>query len=450
MIRPTPYDERESVLSIWESGGFVASSRLPIDRYMPTFVRTILLATFLLFAAGSTIAQQAPTAFVDCNTRGCDSDYFQTEVAFVQHVRDRSDADLYVLVTSESTGGGGSLYTLFFEEQRALAGRYDTLTVSVAESSSHDERRSVLARRIALGFAGLTVDTPFANRLRITAESPTTSEANGDPEQSSDPWKNWVFRIRGSGFFNGQQSTRSANVFGNLTAERVTDAHKFSFRVFSSYNRSDFEIDDTTTVTSTSRSYGGSTLTVWSLSNNWSVGGQSFAESSSFQNYDFRLRAGPAIEYSVYPYRESTRRSFRLLYFVGVEIADYAEETIFEKTGETQPRHSLTSTVEFEQPWGSVDVSLDLSQYLAQPSKYRAEFFGGFNLQLVRGLSLNLHGSYARVRDQLALPATGATPEEILTEQRALASSYNYFASVGLTYSFGSIFNPVVNPRFDN
>ena len=413
-------------------------------------MRTVLLANLLLLFAGSSIAQNTPTAFVDCNLRGCDGDYFQTEVAFVQHVRDRADADLYVLVTSESTGGGGSLYTLFFESQRALAGRHDTLTTRVSVSSSHDERRSLLARRIALGFAHLAAETPLADRLRITADAPATTQENGEDEPSADPWNNWVFRIRGNGFFNGQASTRSANMFGNVTAERVTDVLKLSFRVFSNYRRSDFEIDDTTTVTSTSSGYGASTLTVWSLSDHWSVGGQSFAESSSFENLDFRVRAGPAVEYSVFPYSESTRRSLRLLYFAGVEVADYAEVTIFGKTGEVQARHSLITAVEFEQPWGSVDVSLDLSQYLSLPEKHRAQLRGGFNLRLVRGLSLNLNGSYARVRDQLALPATGATPEEILTQQRVLATSYSYFASVGLTYSFGSIFNPVVNPRFDN
>ena len=413
-------------------------------------MRSFLFAGLLLLAARPGTTQDTPTAFVDCNLRGCDDDYFQTEVAFVRHVRDRADADLYVLVTSESTGGGGSLYTLFFESQRALVGRHDTLTAQVAVSSSHDERRSLLARRIALGFALLAAKTPLADRLRITADAPATTPENGEGEQAADPWNSWVFRIRGRGFFNGQQSTRSASVFGNVTAERVTDALKLSFRVFSNYSRSDFEIDDTTTVTSTSSGYGASTLTVWSLSDHWSVGGQSFAESSSFENLDFRVRVGPAVEYSVFPYSESTRRSFRLLYFAGVEVADYAEVTIFDKTEEMQARHSLTTAVEFEQPWGSVDVSLDLSQYLSSPEKYRAQLRGGLNLHVVRGLSLNLHGRYVRVRDQLALPATGATPEEILTQQRVLATSYSYSASVGLTYSFGSIFNPVVNPRFDN
>ncbi len=104
----------------------------------------------------------------------------------------------------------------------------------------------------------------------------------------------------------------------------------------------------------------------------------------------------------------------------------------------------------FTQPWGSVDAALDLSQVLSRPDKTRAQLFGNLSLRVVRGLSLDLSGSYARVRDQLALRAGGATPEEVLTQQRALATSYEYYGQVGLSYSFGSVFNPVVNPRFGN
>lgn len=37
---------------------------------------------------------------------------------------------------------------------------------------------------------------------------------------------------------------------------------------------------------------------------------------------------------------------------------------------------------------------------------------------------------------------------DILIRLRQLQSGYSYFMSVGLSYTFGSIFNNVVNPRF--
>jgi hypothetical protein len=54
------------------------------------------------------------------------------------------------------------------------------------------------------------------------------------------------------------------------------------------------------------------------------------------------------------------------------------------------------------------------------------------------------------VRDQLYLAAGTLSRDEVLTQQRALQTSYQYNAFVGLSYTFGSIFNSVVNPRLDN
>jgi hypothetical protein len=54
----------------------------------------------------------------------------------------------------------------------------------------------------------------------------------------------------------------------------------------------------------------------------------------------------------------------------------------------------------------------------------------------------------SRIRDQLSLPRRSATPEEVLLRLRELQSGYEVSAAFGVTYSFGSLFNNVVNPRF--
>ena len=56
--------------------------------------------------------------------------------------------------------------------------------------------------------------------------------------------------------------------------------------------------------------------------------------------------------------------------------------------------------------------------------------------------------SGSRIRDQLSLPARDATSEEILLRLRELESGYQFNFQVSLTYTFGSIFSSVVNPRF--
>ena len=63
-------------------------------------------------------------------------------------------------------------------------------------------------------------------------------------------------------------------------------------------------------------------------------------------------------------------------------------------------------------------------------------------------MSFNVNGSSALVRDQIYLPDEDLTDEEILLRRRQLATDYEYRLSFGFTYSFGSIFNNIVNSRF--
>jgi hypothetical protein len=83
-------------------------------------------------------------------------------------------------------------------------------------------------------------------------------------------------------------------------------------------------------------------------------------------------------------------------------------------------------------------------------SKNRLVLYGDMSVRLFKGFSLTAWGSVSRIRDQLNLPMGEATQEEVLVRQRQLATSYDYYVSMGFSYRFGSIFNNVVNARFAN
>ena len=51
---------------------------------------------------------------------------------------------------------------------------------------------------------------------------------------------------------------------------------------------------------------------------------------------------------------------------------------------------------------------------------------------------------------QFALAKKDFTQEEILTRQFQRGTTYRYWGNIGLSYTFGSIFNNVVNSRFRN
>jgi len=109
---------------------------------------------------------------------------------------------------------------------------------------------------------------------------------------------------------------------------------------------------------------------------------------------------------------------------------------------------SLSSTFELKEKWGSASITLEGSHYFHDLSKNRLRFHSDLTFRLFEGFSLLLHGNISRIHDQLSLPKEGATEDEILLHQRQLATQYDYFASVGLRYTFGSIYSNVVNPRF--
>jgi len=110
--------------------------------------------------------------------------------------------------------------------------------------------------------------------------------------------------------------------------------------------------------------------------------------------------------------------------------------------------HELSVSFDQRQPWGSVEFGAEWSQYFHDFSLYRLEVQGEVDFRITRGLSLNIDANASRIRDQISLPRRGATPEEVLLRLRQLQSGYEVGASIGLTYTFGSLFNNVVNPRF--
>ena len=383
--------------------------------------------------------------FVDCQFY-CDFDFLRTEIPVVDYVRDRADADLHVLVTRIATGGGGGEYTLNAIGLRRLAGVNDTLRYLEPANSSDDDRRRGIAKTIKLALARHLAGTPAADALQITFSAPAANAAPAAP--TSDPWNYWVYRVGLNGFFNGEESTSQMNLSGTLSARRITERWKLTFAASGSNARSRFELGEGVTERSHTERYGGSALGVRSVGPHGSAGAQLSARRSTFENYDLRVRGGPAVEYNVFPYAEATRRQLTARYTLGAARNDYREETVFEQTSETLPYHSLIVSYDVRQQWGSVHGAVENTAFLNDFSKRRLSVFGELDLRLTRGLQLNFFGEWAQIRDQLNIPRRSASDEDILLRRRQLLSGYNYFGSVGLSYTFGSIFNNVVNPRF--
>jgi len=383
--------------------------------------------------------------FLDCGS--CDENYFRTEVTFINYVRDRADAEVHVLVTTQGTGGGGVEYTIKYIGLGRFAGVDHVLTHFSQQTQTADERRAGLVATFRLGLIRYAAETPLASRLKVTFDAPKES---GAKQPVADPWNYWIFNIGASGSVEGQESGDEKRINGSFSANRTTNAWKMNFTSFASYSQEEFVLDEGETFTSVSRNIGANALVAKSLSDHWSLGGVWALQSSIFANYDLRMRAGGGLEYDIFPYADSTRRILALLYTVGMERAQYQETTIFGKDDETLMDHRFETTLNLRQPWGSASASFETVQYLSAPSKYRISTYGNVEIRVFKGFSVELYGQASRRRDQLSLRRGNATNEEILVRQRELATGYQYDVGFGISYSFGSIFNNIVNPRFRN
>ena len=381
--------------------------------------------------------------FLDCQFE-CDEEYLRQNVTFIDYVRDRTVADLHVLVTTQSTGGGGMAWTVAFIGVGRFQGQDRTLTFSTPQTATSDERRREFARVFKLGLAGYAATSAVASRLDVTFSKP---DAAAPTTAARDPWNFWVFRINGGGNMNGEQRQKSRSFRVSFSANRTTEQWKISLSGNRETDRSDFELEDETVV-SRRHSWSVNGLVVKSLGAHWSLGFQSRTSHSSFSNTDNSFHAAPGIEFDIFPYAESSRRSLTIQYNVGATFYDYREITIYDKASETVPNHSVSASLGLRQPWGSVSAMASVSQHLNNTERYRAGVFGSTDVRLFKGFSFNVFGSYDRIRDQIGLPKAGISTEEVLLRIRQLETGYSYYVSVGVSYSFGSIFNSVVNPRF--
>jgi hypothetical protein len=225
---------------------------------------------------------------------------------------------------------------------------------------------------------------------------------------------------------------------------------KFRFWANGNYNDRRYDIGEDELYVSKSNRKNLSTSLILSIDDHWSWGVTTSLYSSTFDNAKLYTSFGPALEFNLFPYDQATRRELRLQYRVTFTRRNYYEMTLYEKEKESLLNQRLQAILEIKEPWGSMGAELSFSTFLHDLSKnnFRAE--AGIRVNVLKGLSFNVSGEYSKVRDQLSLPAEGATPEEILLELKRLATSYNLQFRIGFNYRFGSIFSNVVNPRFGN
>ncbi|HVG55502.1 MAG TPA: hypothetical protein VM846_13780, partial [Vicinamibacterales bacterium] len=193
----------------------------------------------LVLGSGSAAAQEeAPKLepvrlFIDCNNTPCDTDFFRTEINFIDHVRDRQTADVHLLMTGQSTGSGGREITFSFFGQGRFKGRDHVLRETFVVAASDDAVRRGMVRVMSLGLVPYVLGGPGAERLQVSVQKPTSTTA--ETALSRDPWNRWSFRLSLNGNASGESSSKSYNISTNVSANRVTHASKVNFNANMNY-----------------------------------------------------------------------------------------------------------------------------------------------------------------------------------------------------------------------
>jgi len=274
-------------------------------------------------------------------------------------------------------------------------------------------------------------------------------EYTGTKEAASipDPWNNWVFELRTSPRFESEESFKEFSFYNSIEISQITPYWKIETEFDHRLTKTKYTHGEETYVKNKTETEM-ENLVVKSLGPHWSVGGRLDLLSSSFSNIQFRSEFFPSVEYNLFPYSESTHRQLRFLYSIGASVNQYNDSTIYGKLKENLARQQLKVAYQVEDRWGSVNVSLEGSNYLHDFSKNRIELDGYINIRIVKGLSLRVFGGIAKIQDQLSLVKGELSEADILLQLQELATEYSVDGGVSLTYTFGSIFNNVVNPRF--
>jgi enamine deaminase RidA (YjgF/YER057c/UK114 family) len=295
-----------------------------------------------------------------------------------------------------------------------------------------------------MGLMRYVARTPIASELTISHNEDLETEL------VTDKWNNWVFQISSSPRFVSEEKAKRFSINNSIEISRITPDFKIEIEMDQSFNRRKYIDDEEGEAVYIKTDESLDMLFVKSLGEHWSAGINWDLNASTEENLDFNTEIMPAIEYDLFPYSEATRRQLRFLYSAGYEYNDYIDTTSYFKTTENFLKHRLRIAYQVQQKWGSINISMSETNFFNDMSRNILSLSGNVRLRILKGLSLSVNGSVSYNNYQPSLPKGELTEAEILLQLKQQRSAYFVQGGISLTYTFGSIYNNVVNPRFGN
>jgi len=385
--------------------------------------------------------KEALKLFVDCN---CERTYIQQEIKFVRHVRDQALANIQLFIYDVANGSGGRTYLLDFKGTRDYEGVTGNLSYATNPNMTSDEVRQGLVKQIKAGLLRFVIESDLADKINYTIDNEGADDIQDI--DFDDPWNNWIFEIYGEARLDTETSRNEFEYEFGFESDRVTEKWRIRADGELNQSRAEFKRSDETFVSERIR-YSLEGSVVRSLSDHWSAGIFAGARHNTFTNINFSTSVNPAIEYNIFPYKEVLRREIVFAYRIGYFYNNYIDTTIFEQDSEGIFNHSLDIQLNYRQPWGNIYTRLRGSAFLEDFQKNRIELFGRLSIRIFKGLAVTFSGDFDIIRDQINLPAGDASLEDVLLQQKQIATDFELGFRVGLSYTFGSVFNNIINLR---
>jgi len=403
-------------------------------------MKNLLLKIFLIFISFKCLAQSEKVkVFLSCR---CDDDFIKQNTLVFDYVRDRTLSDIEVFVFEISNAGGGRKYSFEYKGKNAFQNMDNEISTNIPTNMTFVEAREKLLKTYKLGMVYFLQNTSFQNQLEVNFYD----DKNKPEELSLDQWKNWVFEVSGSFNFENEKSIKEEEYNLGLEVDRVTEMWRIRSDFGMRRSVKFFSGDEESYNSERKRTFFSGSI-VKSLSNHFSTGVFGYYLNDTFRNYRSFVNFSPALEYNFIPYSEVLTREITLAYKIGYNFYEYFEKTIYGFLNQEMFNQSLTLNLRYREKWGSIYSYLVASQFLDQPDQNRLTLNNNINLRIVRGLSLRISGNFQLIRDQINLPQGEASIEDLLLRQRQISTNFQNRISLGLSYTFGSIFNNIVNTR---
>jgi hypothetical protein len=400
--------------------------------------------TFLCRSQDSSIVRKdLPSVFLDCEF--CASNFFKQEINYVNFVRDRRLADIYILGTLTGLPGGANVFSFYFVGQKKFQGQKDTLVFKSVPNMSDGDAREGILTATKRGLLKYLLQTPLINKITYTIDA---GEGMGE-DKIKDKWNYWLFNLNANMNGGGNSYTDNLSANGNISANRTTKKLRTETGGWYNLNKQRFKVNDSTTVTGRQESLGGYHLLAFTVGEHFAVGQFATYFQSTQQNLRNSISYYPGVEYNAFSYGEAGRRQLRFIYRIGARYQDYFETTVYDKKNELYALHAFVVQWSQIEKWGNVYLSAGAWHYLNYPHNYSASIYPSINFNPLKGLRVGLWCGFSVVNDQFYLRRSEATANEIILSQVQLKTDYNFNYGFNVNYTFGSKYNNIINVRFN-